>query len=153
LHIEREDNMRFLGLFEIGKKKAPDGKDVRTPAEQPKGADKPTRFYAYGNSLCLMGQEPWPPVLRDNAHYNRNEIYQHIADSLNVKHRYGFVRKQLETSVAAYKAGNIDKQQLGDDLLHMLQVIQADEKRDEPFFAEHKRMLANYERRYGNYGG
>lgn len=114
---------------------------------------KPLRFYGYYNSLCIMGKAPWPPMLRNDSYHNLTEMFQHIADALNVKHRYGFVRKQLALTVAAYERGDIDKQKVADDLIHMLQVIRADEKRDEPLFEEHFTKLAAYERSNGNWGG
>lgn len=135
-------------MFGFGKGK----EKAASKPEQPK-EEKPLRFYGYGNSVCIVGTAPWPPMIKDHSGNDRTELFQHIADALNVKHRYGFVRKQLAASVAAYKAGNIDKQQLGDDLLHMLEVIAADEKRDQPLFAEHSRKLAAYERSNGNWGG
>lgn len=114
---------------------------------------KPMRFYGYGNSLCIVGQAPWPPVTRNDSFHDQTDLFQTIADALNVKHRYSFARRQMELTVAAYERGDIDKQQVADDLLHMLQVIKKDEKEDQPLFAAHDAMLANYERRNGNYGG
>jgi hypothetical protein len=126
----------------------PKPQPTKTKSEKP----QPLRFYGYGNSLCQVGRAPWPPVLRDDSSYDREELYQLVADALNVKHRYSFVRKQLTASVAAYDRGDITKTQLGDDLIHMLEVIKKDEKADEPLFAEHKVRLAAYRRR-GDWGG
>jgi hypothetical protein len=130
------------------------GKGKTKPVEKPEPKEEtPLRFYAYYNAVCIMGKAPWPPMIKDHSGHDRSELFQHIAAALNVKHRYGFVRKQLGLTVAAYERGDIDKQKVADDLIHMLQVIRADEKRDEPLFAEHKRRLAEYERTEGNWGG
>jgi hypothetical protein len=127
-------------------------KPVVPVIQEPK-EEKPLRFYGYGNSVCIMGKAPWPPMIKDHSGHDRTDLFAHIADALNVKHRYNFVRKQLALTVAAYDRGDIDKQKVADDLIHMLQVIRADEKRDEPLFAEHSRKLAEYERSNGNWGG
>lgn len=130
------------------------GKEKSKPVEKSKEEDKPLRFYGYGNSVCIVGQVPWPAMIRDSGgSSDRSELFQHVADALNVKHRYSFVRKQLEATVAAYERGDIDKQKVADDLFHMLQIIRADEKRDEPLFAKHEQMLLDYERKNGNWGG
>lgn len=134
-------------MFGFGKAKA-------KPAPKPEPTEeKPLRFYAYGNQVCIMGKAPWPPMIKDHSGHDRADLFRHIADALNVKHRYSFVRKQLALTVAAYDRGDIDKQKVADDLIHMLQVIRADEKRDEPLFTEHSRKLAEYERSNGNWGG
>jgi len=39
---------------------------------------------------------------------------------------------------AAYERGDIDKQKVADDLIHMWQVIRADEKRDDDDDCHHK---------------
>ena len=135
-------------MFGFGK-----GKEKVVKPEPPKAEEKPLRFYGYYNSVCILGKAPWPPMVKDHSGHDRFDLFQHIADALNVKHRYSFVRKQLGLTVAAYERGDIDKQKVADDLIHMLQVIRADEKRDEPLFAEHDRMLAAYERSNGNWGG
>jgi hypothetical protein len=93
------------------------------------------------------------PVLRNDSSHDLSDMFQIIADALNVKHRYGFLRDRMELSVAQYNRGDISKMGLADDLLKMLTVVKKDEKEDAPLFAEHGRMLANYERTHGNYGG
>jgi len=135
-------------MFGFGK-----GKVAEVKVIKPKEDSKPLRFYGYGNAVCILGKAPWPPMIKDSTGNDRTELFQHIADALNVKHRYSFVRKQMAFTVAAYERGDIDKQKVADDLIHMWQVIRADEKRDEPTFAEHTRKLAEYERSNGNWGG
>jgi len=140
-------------MFGLGRILFPDSASKPVAKPEPK-EETPLRFYGYGNSVCIVGKAPWPPMIKDHrGQRDRTDLFQHIADALNVKHRYGFVRKQLALTVAAYDRGDIDKQKVADDLIHMLQVIRADEKRDEPLFAEHRRKLAEYERSNGNWGG
>lgn len=127
-------------------------KKVKEPKPEPEPI-KPVRFYAYGNSVCQMGLPPWPPMIRDNAGRDRSEIYEFIAEAMNIKHRYSFVRKQLELTVAAYERRDIDKQKVADDLIHMLQVIKSDEAADKPLLEKHERIIADWERRNGNWGG
>lgn len=132
-------------MFGFSKKKEPVVPVVPEP--------KQLRFYAYGNSLCQVGKAPWPPVLRDTAPYDRSDLFRLIADALNVRGRYGFLREQMEKSVTAYKRGDMDKQQLADDLLKMFRVIQNDEQQEASRLREHDRQLAEYERSNGNWGG
>jgi len=128
------------------------GKAKSKPVEQAEDK-KPLRFYGYYNSLCIMGKAPWPPMLRNDSYHNLTDMFQIIAEALNVKHRYSFLREKMGVSVAAYNKGSKSKQELGDDLIKMLTVIENDEKADAPLFEEHFTKLAAYERSNGNWGG
>jgi len=111
------------------------------------------RFYGYYNSLCIMGKAPWPPMLRNDSYHNLTDMFQIIAEALNVKHHYTFLRTKMEESVAAYDRGEKSQSALAEDFIKMLRIIQKDEKDEAPMFEEHKRKLAAYERSNGNWGG
>ena len=129
------------------------GKAKSKPAPSKPEEPKLVRFYGYYNSLCQMGKPPWPPMLRNDSYHNLTEMFQIIAEALNVKHRYTFLRTKMEESVAAYDRGEKSQSALAEDFIKMLRIIQKDEKDEAPMFEEHKRKLAAYERSNGNWGG
>lgn len=126
---------------------------IKAAREYVDETSKPVRFYGYGNSLCQVGRAPWPPVIRNDSHHDFTDFFQMIAEALNIKHRYGFLRERMERSVAMYDRGDMSKMELADDLIKMLTVIKNDEKAEAPMFADHEEKLADYERSKGNWGG
>lgn len=86
------------------------------------GPDDPFRYEGRRNSLVREGTV-WPPVLRDDSSYDRTELFQSIAESLNNLGTNRAVIKKLRELAADYKANKISATDVTASVVRIVEVL------------------------------
>lgn len=97
-------------------------KNKKVKAQREVESKRPTRYVGDGNGLYLEGIQ-WPPVIRDDSHYDRTDLFKAIADGLNNGGRYKFMLDKLESAVDGYNNGSKSAGDVKDDVLKIVQVL------------------------------